>query len=303
MSGLLAGTFTFLFFTFLGTWAFWRREEEREELRRRLSLSRGRVLAGGRKAVRPAFLDRLSAEANRAGLDLDPARAGMLALFSAAGFFAAVSLIFGDFAAGIPAAPAGVVVVHIVLRMMGERRLARMSEEAAGLLTFLANALRGGLSLAQALKQAEERTPGPLREELSRINRDVEFGKPAAQAFSAIEERVPAAEFRMAALATRIHAQIGGDLAGIYERIARTAADQQSLRRAVQAETAEGRLTGLIAGGAFFAIVGFLRIASPEYMEPLTKTLGGRLAVGLCCAAAVVGTLICFRMTDFKVDE
>lgn len=302
MSGLVAGTLSFLCFALLGTWAFWRREEEREELKRRLSLSRAGASARVRKAARLAIFDRISDEARQAGLDLDPARAALLALFSAAGFFAAVSLIFGDFAAGVPAAPAGVVVVHIVLRMAGERRLARMSGEAAGLLTFLANALRGGLSLAQALKQAEERTPAPLRDELSRINRDVDLGKPAAQAFSAVEARVPAAEFRMAALATRIHAQIGGDLAGVYERIARTAADQQSLRRAVQAETAEGRLTGLIAGGAFFAIVGFLRIASPEYMDPLTRTLGGRLAVGLCCAAAVVGTLICFRMTDFKVE-
>ena len=84
----------------------------------------------------------------------------------------------------------------------------------------------------------------------------------------------------------------GGDLVQGINRATTIIGDKITLERELKTLMAQKIFESRIVALAPFAMVLFLRIMSPEYLEPLTTTQGGRVittfALGLMAVALVM---------------
>jgi tight adherence protein B len=242
----------------------------------------------------PGLRDRLtnSAWAQRTALDL--ARAGLKlrvgeymllrALLATLGFVvpwvlsgAAVSGLL----AGLALAVVGAIAPALYVGMRKRRRRHAIERQLAEALTHIANAMRAGFALLQAIDSAARRLQPPLAEELARLVTDVNLGSTLEGALADLNERVGSYDLDMAVTAIIIQRRTGGNLSEVLDNVAETMRERDRVRGEIRVLTAQQRLAGWILSlwPVFLALVFFLM--NPDVMSNLwTTPVGLVLLIG-----------------------
>ena len=111
-------------------------------------------------------------------------------LLVAAGSGMAVALV-GSARLRILALPLGLLGLYLplfMLRIAVARRRKKFVKQLVEMLPLVANALKVGVALMQALDQASEQLKAPMADELRRVIRDVQLGATPDIAFGALNE-------------------------------------------------------------------------------------------------------------------
>lgn len=168
----------------------------------------------------------------------------------------------------------------LYLRARGQRRVKRINDDLHDMLTIVANSLRAGHSFAQSLHVVAEELEGPMKEELQRIEAEMQVGVGVEEALERANDRIGSDDFDLVVTAILIQRQVGGNLAEVLEKITETIRERIRLKREVKALTAQGRLS---AGLFMFMPPGLgviLYMINPSYVGALfTSTLGWALII------------------------
>lgn len=181
-----------------------------------------------------------------------------------AGWIVAGAAAAGGMLAGVPGAAVGAAAAPVAgwawLRRRAAARLDRIADAFPDACGGMADALRSGLSLRQAIELvASDGTPQPLSAELARVARDARLGTPLPEAVAAFARRCPIPGAELWAVACEVAVRTGADLGPILEGVVASARDRARLLRELHAATAQGRMTALVVAAlpfAFLAIVG-----------------------------------------------
>jgi tight adherence protein B len=180
-----------------------------------------------------------------------------------AGWLLAGASAAGGVVLGLPGAALGPLCAagggYVWLRRRGSARLQRIAAAFPDAVRGMADAMRSGMNLPQAVALVAEDAAAPLDAELGRVVLDVRLGVPVARAVEAFAERCPVPGADLLALATGVASRSGADLAPICDGIVASARDRDRLHRELRAATAQGRLTATVVAAlpvAFLAIMG-----------------------------------------------
>lgn len=165
----------------------------------------------------------------------------------------------GAMFAGLPGAAAAPVMAALAgaiwLRRRAKGRIDRLSAAFPDAVRSIADGLRSGMNLRQALALAQGDAAAPLDTELAAVVRENDVGVPLHEALSSFAERCPVPGADLLALTTSVAARTGADLAPILDGIVEAARDRERLRRELRAATAQGRLTAAVVGALPFAFL------------------------------------------------
>ena len=171
-----------------------------------------------------------------------------------------------------------------VLRRAAQRRRQKIEDQLADAMVMLANAVRAGLSLAQAMDVLAAQCPSPINFEFRQIVGEYNMGKPLEQTLTEARGRLQSENFALFAAAMMASHQSGGRLNEIVERIAQSVVEMQRLERKVQSETAQARKSAVyMAIAPALILVGYYFIDTESTMRLLQEPMGH-----LILAAAVV---------------
>src|SRR5207245_8891552 len=120
---------------------------------------------------------------------------------------AALAAVAGFFA------PAAAIAAY---RRRGVRRFDAQLTEA---LQQMANALRAGQTLQQAIDHAGRNADRPLRQEFGLLTKEVKLGVPLDEALAGMASRVLSEELELGATSPGIARQLGGSLAELLDAI------------------------------------------------------------------------------------
>jgi tight adherence protein B len=239
-----------------------------------------------RRGRRSALNDAL----DRAGIDMRP---GEFAVLVAGATVAALSfglLLFGP----IGGAVLGVVVAlgfRTGVSIRVERRRAKFADQLGDTLQLLSGTLRAGHGLLQAVDTVAEEAESPTREEFRRIVIETRLGKNLNDALQAAAARVRNDDFEWVVDAIDIHREIGGDLAEVLDHVAATIRSRNSIRRQVQALSAEGRLSAWILLALPLGLTVVISVVNPSYLSELTDTTAGNVMIAVGIALLGIGGL------------
>jgi tight adherence protein B len=132
-----------------------------------------------------------------------------------------------------------------MLRRMAARHRRKIEDQLADAMVMLANSVRAGLSLAQAMDLLAAECPKPINAEFHQIIAEYNLGKPLERTLIEAKQRLRSENFALFAAALLASHESGGRLNETVERIAQSVLELQRLERKVMSETAQARKSAI----------------------------------------------------------
>jgi len=151
----------------------------------------------------------------------------------------------------------------------------KLENQLPDCLVMIAGALRAGYSLIQSIKLASTELAEPVSGELKRVVKEVSLGLSVDEALENMARRVNSQGFEWTVVAMNIQKEVGGNLAEVLEKVARTLRSRKEFKRHVNALTAEGRLSAIVLIILPFFEGIFLYIVNPSYVGLLFSSALG----------------------------
>ncbi len=204
------------------------------------------------------------------------------------------------FGIGLPVLIMGVlgwVVPSVYLRNRRGRRLRAFDRGLPRAMELIANAVKGGESVAQALHAVAENATDPIAEEFRVAAREVELGASVDHALDNMVKRLGSGDLRLVVMVIGIQHSIGGNLPAILTTIADTMRQRDEMREEVLSATAQSRASSLIITLLPLGAAAFLVFVVPGYFSPMLFNPIGWVLLGIAAGLLVVGNVIIRRMT------
>lgn len=165
----------------------------------------------------------------------------------------------------------------------------------------LANGLRSGQALPQALDAASQRMGDPMREELALVLNESRYGLDLAEALERLHTRMPGEDLRLLITSIRLTLQSGGSLADVLERMVVMIRSRTEFHEKLKTMTAQGRFEAIAMSLAPVFVYVLLRLIDPELMKPLTGTFIGWCTIGGVAIMISIGFFIINKIVTIEV--
>lgn len=211
--------------------------------------------------------------------------------------FALAYLIFrGNLLLALLGMLAGFYAPTAYIRYLQRRRLAAFSNQIDNTLVLLANAMRSGYGLMQAIETVGKQIPPPSSEELGRVVREFALGVPMETALANLLRRNPSTDLDLVITAIEVNHDAGGNLSEVLDTIASTIRDRVRIAGEIRALTSQQRFSAVVLT-LLPAIIGLIIFAmNPDYMSPLWQNTCGLWMLGLGLVLMILGNLVIRRI-------
>jgi tight adherence protein B len=264
----------------------------REQLRRRFEPTGTPVWIAANQNTNPLAADLASADLQLRPYEFRLLQGGVALAFALLGF-----LRFGVSIAVPILAVIGYVLPALYLRNRRGRRLRMFEAGLPRAMELIANSMKAGQSVAQALSAVTENAVPPLSEEFALARREIELGASVDSALTNMVKRMGSTDLRLVVMVITIQHSVGGDLPAILTTLADTMRQRAEMREEVLAATAQSRASSLIITLLPVAAAGLLYFLVPDYFRPMFINPLGWVMIGISAGLLVIGNVIIQRIT------
>jgi tight adherence protein B len=183
------------------------------------------------------------------------------------------------------------VLVGLRIAQARERGLAtRFAEQIPDTSHRLADAVRAGASLPEALASARDDSPEPVRTVLTSVTVAYELGHGVTAALRDALERTASREFAIVCEALALCLERGGPLPTVLDRIALSVRELQRLRAKIHSGTSGAVLAMKVMALTPAVVLAFLWSADPRSVEQMFRVPAGMAIVIVAAALIFVAT-------------
>jgi len=298
---------------FIGILTFGRRDETLEIKLQRFTAMRAPINTGKDKRDLKHLLTRLGRLAPRRwseGLDIElirgniPIKGGeflVLQGFLTVFFFLIGFALTQKIYCGMLFSVIGWILPRVWLNSAQKKKRRQFNSQLADALLVLANSLRAGFSLLQAMEMVSEEMPNPISGEFQLTLREMTYGTATETALIHLSERVGSDVLDLLVTAMLIQRQAGGNLAEVLLNIHATIQDRLRIQQEIKTLTAQGRMSGYIIAALPFGITAVLSVLNPSYLAVLfTNPIGWSMLAG-GITSQFIGFLIIRKIITIEV--
>ncbi|HSI97572.1 MAG TPA: type II secretion system F family protein, partial [Gaiellaceae bacterium] len=192
-----------------------------------------------------------------------------------------------------------------VTRFIVSRRVrktkAAFDDQLPDNLDVLAGAMRTGHSMMGALAVMVDSADEPSKSEFRRVLQDEQLGVQLDDALMVMARRMQSYDAEQVAMVMKLQREAGGNTAEVLDRVAETIRGRMELRRLVNVLTAQARISRWILTSLPIFVFLMLVSSGGDYLDPMTGTTAGRIALGLGVVLIVVGSLWIKRIAKLDV--
>ena len=188
------------------------------------------------------------------------------------------------------------LLLRVYIAWRYQRRVQRMVEQLPQLLDHSVRSLKSGRTLADAVLGAIDSTEAPLKEAMSRIQRNVQMGVSLPESVSDFAEFYERDEFRLFALGLKVNHRYGGNASELLENLIKMIREREQGARQLKAMTGETRMTAYVLAGLPIVMVGYFLMVNPGYLMSMWNDGTGRHLLLAAVALDITGTFVMWRM-------
>lgn len=195
----------------------------------------------------------------------------------------------------------GYGAVYAWLRGKAKKRLDLFQEQLPDAVELIVRSLRVGHPFSSAITAVASEMPDPLGTEFGVLADESTYGMDITDSLDKMAERIDLQDLRFLAVAVKIQAQAGGNLAEILDGLAKVIRSRFKLFRRVDAITAEAKWSGWFL--SIFPIVALvmINVSQPGYYDGVMSTpvfVPAAIVVGIFLLINIIFMKI---MVDIKV--
>lgn len=188
------------------------------------------------------------------------------------------------------------LLLRLYIAWRYQRRVQRMIEQLPQLLDHSVRSLKSGRTLADAVLGAIDSTEAPLKQAMSRIQRNVQMGVSLPESVSDFAEFYERDEFRLFALGLKVNHRYGGNASELLENLIKMIREREQGARQLKAMTGETRMTAHVLAGLPIVMVGYFLMVNPGYLMSMWNDGTGRYLLLAAVALDITGTFVMWRM-------
>ena len=183
----------------------------------------------------------------------------------------------------------GALLPWVAIHLMVTRRRAKLETQLMDGLITLANGVRAGLNLAQALRLIEEHGHDPLAQEFGLILREVEHGTSLDVALENGGRRIKSHNFRLLFAALKTTRMRGGNIPETLDRLGDSLREITRLEEKIKAQTAQGKMSAIFMAFMPLVVMGIYWFIDPEGVRLLFNNGYGQAILALVVLLDLVG--------------
>lgn len=155
------------------------------------------------------------------------------------------------------------------LKMRVSGRIGAFNDQLGDAITLMANGLRAGYSLLQAMESVGKEMPDPICTEFRRVVQEISLGVDQERTFNNLLRRVPSGDLDLMIAAIAVQNEVGGNLAEILEVIGEVIRERVRIKGQIAVLTSQAQMSGIVIT-ALPVVLGLLLFAmNEEYMGRL----------------------------------
>ncbi|MGB9752803.1 MAG: hypothetical protein C0183_21675 [Roseiflexus castenholzii] len=203
------------------------------------------------------------------------------------------------FGAALAGAAAYFIVPRIFFFLRQNAYVRAFNKQLVEVTQLLANALRAGMSIQQAIGEVSERVPEPARSEFRQTHHELLLGDNLPLALHDMRRRVCSRDLDVLINAIVVQHQAGGNLVRVLNGMANTLNERQRLEREIDSLTSEARFSALVV--MVLPIFFLLMIRDTPLGEALFQTVIGWVLLGVFAVVQVAVYFLIQRVARIEV--
>jgi tight adherence protein B len=249
-----------------------------------------------------SFAQNLSTQLARANLKITPAEYLMLTLTSVLGtaviayivFHQSLILAFGGLVLGF-------FLPRFYVKYRQGKRLSAFNNQLGDAINLLANGLRSGYSLLQAMDAVAREMPPPMSEEYQRVVREIGLGVSNERAMNNMLRRIPSDDLDLMITAINVQHEVGGNLAEILETISHTIRERIRIKGEIRVLTAQGMISGYVISFLPIGLGLILYAMNPIYIGRMFQQPCGWAMLAVGTISTTVGFIAIRKIVNIEV--
>jgi tight adherence protein B len=188
-----------------------------------------------------------------------------------------------------------------IVNYLVEKRIKAYSGQMVDALQLLANGIRAGLSVPQAIGMIVDEMPPPISQEFNIILQQNRIGMPLEECFENLSKRVPTEDNDMFVSSINILRETGGNLAEVFDTIVDVIRERVRLQQKIDTYTAQGMFQGMTIGAMPYMLGLVYFIQDPDSMTPLFTTPIGFIMLFLAVLFDLAGIYVIMKIVKIKI--
>jgi tight adherence protein B len=188
-----------------------------------------------------------------------------------------------------------------IVDYLEERRKKQYSVQIVDSLNLLANGIRAGLTMPQAIGMVVDEMPSPISQEFNLVLQQAKIGVPLEEALDNLKKRVYTEDNEMFVTSVNILRETGGNLAETFDTIVLVIRERVRLQMKIDTYVSAGKFQAYIIGSMPFIMIIMFGSGDPEYFPLLFGSFLGIIALVVICAMVTLGMWVILKIIKIKV--
>lgn len=201
----------------------------------------------------------------------------------------------------IPGFLLGFMIPRWYVRKKIKQRIVKFNDGLPDMISTIVGSLRAGFSFQQALKTVIEEAGSPIKEEMDRVIKEMQYGASLEDSLNELKHRMPSEDLDLMIQAILIQRQVGGNLATVLDKIVQTIRERTKIYRQISSLTAQGRLSGIVIGLLPLILAFVLYLIEPEYIGTLFNHPIGIALTAAGVVSGIIGFVLIRKITAVEV--
>jgi tight adherence protein B len=190
---------------------------------------------------------------------------------------------------------------RIYIAWQWRRRVAKIDLQIPQTISTLANSMRAGLTLVQAVTRISEQAPEPIRMEFKIMANQYGYGADMETVIRNAKARLNLPNFTLFSSALLLNREMGGDISETLTRISKSLDKLREMKKTVEAHTSEGRTNIKVLLVAPLLILGLMAVVMPRGVGLMFTTAPGWAVLLIVATLAGAGVYFAARITRSEV--
>ena len=196
----------------------------------------------------------------------------------------------------LAAAAGGFCLPLFILKIWQARRFHALEIQLPDALELIANSLRAGLSLVQALEVTAQEGLRPISGEFGEAVRDCRLGLSPLEALGKMLKRWDNQDLELFVVAAGVCLRTGGNLAEVAGRQIETIRERFRLKGRIATLTAQGKMSGWVVGLLPLGLLIGLGFLDPELISGFCRHPLGMVMLGAGLVMELIGAWVISRI-------
>ena len=248
------------------------------------------------------FAQNLSTQLARANLKITPGEYLVLTVTSILGTgLLAYVVLHRNLILAFGGLVLGFFLPRFYVKYRQSKRLKDFNNQLGDAINLLANGLRSGYSLLQAMDAVAREMPQPMSEEFQRVVREIGLGVSNERAMNNMLRRIPSDDLDLMITAINVQHEVGGNLAEILETISHTIRERIRINGEIRVLTAHGMISGYVISFLPIGLGLILYAMNPTYIGRMFQQPCGWAMIAVGTISTTVGFIAIRKIVNIEV--